>query len=51
MSEKTRILVVDDDPTILELFSGILRAQGYEVLEAATGQAGLQLAREHRPLW
>src|SRR5664279_2861474 len=49
MSKKTSILVVDDVPVILQAYSEILRAEGYEVWEASTGQQGLQAARERRP--
>jgi DNA-binding response OmpR family regulator len=41
--------VVDDDSAIRELFSTCLRREGYEVLEAATGQQGLQLAQTRFP--
>ena len=49
MNKTTSILVVDDDPAILQTYSEILRAEGYEVWEAATGQQGLQATREKRP--
>ena len=49
MNKTTSILVVDDDPAILQIYSEILRAEGYEVWEASTGQQGLQAARERRP--
>jgi len=49
MDKKTRILVVDDKPEILRLFSEMLRVHGYEVLEASTGRRGLQLTRQMRP--
>jgi PAS domain S-box-containing protein len=49
MNEASRILVVDDDPAILQVFSQILRTAGYEVREASTGRQGLQQTREHRP--
>ena len=49
MNKTTSILVVDDDPAILKIYSEILRAEGYEVWEASTGQEGLQAARERRP--
>lgn len=39
-----RILVVDDNPAALHATSRVLRAAGYEVLEAATGAAGLAAA-------
>src|ERR1022692_2715464 len=46
---KTRILVVDDEPEILRVFTLILNTAGYEVLQASTGRQGLQLAREKHP--
>jgi PAS domain S-box-containing protein len=49
MNKTTSILVVDDDPAILQTYSEILRAEGYEVWEASTGHQGLQAARERRP--
>ena len=48
-NKKTSILVVDDVPAILQIYSEILRVEGYEVWEASTGQQGLQAARERRP--
>lgn len=49
MNKTTRILVVDDEPEILNFFTLILNDAGYDVLKASTGQDGLQLAREKRP--
>ncbi len=43
------VLVVDDDQAILEAVSYNLRRDGLEVLTAADGVAGLQLAREREP--
>jgi len=43
------LLVVDDNPDVAYLFSRFLRDHGYRVLQASTGQAALQLAREARP--
>lgn len=37
-----RILVVDDEPEILELLEEYLAGQGYEVVTAASGQAALE---------
>jgi two-component system, OmpR family, response regulator len=34
---QARLLVVEDEPTILELLSGSLRFAGFEVATAATG--------------
>lgn len=44
-----RILLVDDDPQVLELVGFILRREGYEVITAQTGEEALTLARQHRP--
>ncbi len=49
MNRATRILVVDDEPSVLELFSHILRESNYEVWTATTGRGGLGCARERRP--
>ena len=41
-----KLLVVDDDQTILTLFSTALGRNGYEVTTAASGREGLRLATE-----
>ena len=41
VAEPFRILVVDDEPTQLELVGGFLRKQGFEVAEAASGRAAV----------
>lgn len=43
------ILVVEDEPAILELISFNLTKSGYEVVQAGDGEAALQLAREVGP--
>jgi CheY-like chemotaxis protein len=40
-----RILVVDDEPVLRMLISRAFRERGYEVVEAADGLAGLDVAR------
>ncbi|WP_425840341.1 response regulator transcription factor [Streptomyces fractus] len=45
----TRLLVVDDEPAILDVLATSLRFLGYEVSEAATGRAALAAVREHAP--
>lgn len=42
----TRILVVEDDTLLRELYQKALRRAGYEVLTAATGETALSLLRE-----
>ena len=49
MRTPTRILVVDDDPTNVEVLRVRLSAQGYEVVTAIDGEEGLQRARELEP--
>jgi two-component system NtrC family response regulator len=41
VAEPFRILVVDDEPTQLELVGGFLRKQGFEVAETASGRAAV----------
>jgi two-component system, OmpR family, response regulator len=44
-----RLLVVEDEPNILELLAASLRYAGFEVVTAAAGGEGVQAARRHRP--
>ena len=44
-----RVLVVDDEPQILRALVTNLRARGYDVDAAGTGEIALQLAARHRP--
>jgi len=41
---KKRILIVDDDPSIRYMLSRVLLDEGYNVLSAAKGRQGLELA-------
>jgi two-component system KDP operon response regulator KdpE len=45
----TRVLAVDDEPPILRALATNLRARGYEVDLATTGEAALELASQHSP--
>ena len=49
MSGQMKILITDDDPTILFLMSSILKGAGYEVVEASTGMGCLEAMRAHHP--
>ncbi len=44
-----RILIVDDEPQLVELVQMRLEASGYEVLSAVDGQEGLKKARDEQP--
>jgi two-component system alkaline phosphatase synthesis response regulator PhoP len=44
-----KILLVDDEPDILEILEFNLRKEGFEVVTARNGEEGLALARSFRP--
>jgi two-component system alkaline phosphatase synthesis response regulator PhoP len=44
-----RILVVDDDRSIIKVLRGYLEQAGYSVLTAADGEAALHTLRRERP--
>ncbi|MFN7135495.1 MAG: response regulator, partial [Myxococcales bacterium] len=46
---KVRILVVEDDLSILTGLSMNLRFEGFDILQAQDGERGLALALEERP--
>ncbi len=46
---KKRILLVDDEPALLELMQIRLEASGYEIIPASDGQQALDLARKEMP--
>ncbi|MFN2548614.1 MAG: response regulator, partial [Myxococcales bacterium] len=46
---RARVLLVDDDPEILEATGSVLREWGYAVDEARDGATALSLARGSRP--
>jgi two-component system, OmpR family, response regulator len=48
-SGEARLLVVDDEKTILELLSGSLRFAGFDVMTAASGTEALRAAAASRP--
>jgi urea ABC transporter urea binding protein len=43
------VLVIDDDPDARDLIARYLSKEGFRVQSSASGQAGLQLAKELRP--
>jgi two-component system alkaline phosphatase synthesis response regulator PhoP len=49
MNAFTKILVVDDDPDILEFLTYNLKKENYEVAEASNGKQALQVAEKFRP--
>ena len=49
MSDRTRILLVDDEPSIVKMVGKRLDVEGYEVLIAVDGQEALKKAQTERP--
>ncbi len=43
------IVVVEDDPAIADLLDMYLRQAGYRVIQAPTGERGLQAVKDHAP--
>jgi two-component system alkaline phosphatase synthesis response regulator PhoP len=46
---KAKILVIDDEPSIVKLVEAYLKPEGYEVLTATDGASGLKSARAFKP--
>lgn len=44
-----KVLIVDDDPSILKIAGMRLRAEGVDVVTADDGAEGLRMIRDHRP--
>jgi two-component system alkaline phosphatase synthesis response regulator PhoP len=44
-----KILVVDDEPSILNIISAYLKPEGYEIITAADGEAALKAAQTFNP--
>lgn len=49
MKSPPLILIVDDNPTNLEILQARLSIHNYQILTATDGEAGLSMAREHQP--
>ncbi len=46
-----KILVVEDNETNMYLINFILEKNGYEVIQARTGEEGVELAIKEKPDW
>lgn len=44
-----KILVVDDDRNVLDVFMQLLDMEGFEAFEAADGMQALEIARKQKP--
>ena len=49
MRDRPRVLIVDDDPEIVQAVTVRLGAAGYDVIAAPDGEQGLERALEARP--
>ena len=47
MTEKSRVMIIEDDPDMIDLLSVILKRGGYEPVPALGGKAGLRSLREN----
>lgn len=48
-TDQYNILLVDDEPDVLEFLSYNLSKEGYQVLKAGNGKEGLEILKKHRP--
>src|SRR4051812_49092211 len=49
MSKRNKVLIVDDEPDILELLQYNLEKEGYEVAMAANGKEAVEVAKKFSP--
>ena len=49
MAKSKRILLVDDDPEIIETMKGALQSKGYDIITARDGNHGLAMAEKEQP--
>ena len=49
MTDRARILVVDDEPSMCWAFERMLTSEGHQVLTASSAEEGLRLAAEQQP--
>jgi two-component system KDP operon response regulator KdpE len=47
--ERTRILIVDDDPVLCQLLKTVLRVEGMDVEAANSGEAGIEIMYRMKP--
>lgn len=45
----TKVLIIDDEPNSVELFSTLLTSEGYEVLKAYGGKEGIEKVFQYKP--
>jgi len=45
----TRVLIVDDSPTEMQLLTNIMEEHGYDVITAENGEEGVAMAKSSQP--
>lgn len=45
----TKILFIEDEPSLQKTVGEVMRAEGFEILEATDGEIGIQIAKEKHP--
>jgi len=49
LDNHTKILIIEDDPLIVDLLKLVLRHEDFEIYVAPDGKTALELSRKHRP--
>ena len=49
MTRKSKILIIDDDPDVLETMTAVLETRDYQVLTALSGLEGISKAGKEKP--
>jgi len=44
-----KVLVIDDDPEIIDAMTNLLDAKGYDVVSASNGKEGVEMAKKEKP--
>ena len=44
-----KVLIIDDDQMLIDVWSLVLKKEGYEVITAGTGHDGLEVAKNQKP--
>lgn len=48
-AKKIKILLIDDDPDFVRATTMVLKSAGYEIVEAFSGQEGLEMSAAEKP--
>ena len=48
-ADRQKVLVVDDEPHVVQYLEMLLQDQGYTTVSAANGREGMEKAKEHAP--